>query len=52
MGTEKVPHPPAPTVPGKLEVGDWVFLNGANVAVYSGVIGVKFKGLEGATGFN
>ncbi|MGH8351851.1 MAG: hypothetical protein ACRES5_35690 [Pseudomonas sp.] len=51
MGNQKVPHPPAPTVPSNLKIGDWVFLNGSRAGLYSGLIKVQFKGLEGASGF-
>ncbi len=51
MTTSKQPHPPGALVPKVLILKDWVFLNGPNVGIYSGVMRVQFKGLEGAEGF-
>jgi hypothetical protein len=44
MEDSKATHPPAPFLPTEVKVGDWVFLNGDNVDVYSGLYGFQFTG--------
>ena len=44
--SKKAIHPPAPILPNEVKAGDWVFLNGDNVEVYSGLYGFQFTGQD------
>ncbi|WP_137804165.1 hypothetical protein [Pseudomonas sp. G(2018)] len=48
MNDPKASHPPAPEVPAQLKSGDFVYLNGKNAGIYSGLHQFRFVGLEGA----
>jgi hypothetical protein len=51
MEDQKATHPTAPFLPAQVKVGDWVFLNGDNVEVYSGLYVFQFKEKEGGRGY-
>jgi len=46
MEDPKATHPAAPFLPPEVKVGDWVFLNGYNAGVYSGLYTFQFTGKQ------
>jgi len=46
MEDPKATHPPAPVLPTEVKAGDWVFLNGYNAGIFSGLYSFQFTGKQ------